>query len=171
MGGYVTFAVWRREPERIRALVLADTRAEADTDEGRRNREAMLAALAASGPAAVADAMMPKMVGPSTWRERRSVADWVREIILRSDPAAIGDAIRCLMDRPDSTPLLSSMAVPVLLVAGRDDELTPVALHERMLSAMPHASLTVIEGAGHLSSLEQPEVFNRTLWRFLRSLS
>lgn len=170
MGGYVTFALCRLQPARVRALVLADTRAEADTDEGRRNREAMLASLEASGPSAVADAMMPKMLAPSTGRDQPQVARFVRDLIETADAAAIADAIRCLMTRPDSTTSLSALRVPVQLIVGREDALTPVALHESMQSHVPDAALTVIEGAGHLSNLEQPDVFNRTLSRFLRSL-
>lgn len=170
MGGYATFALWRLQPGRARALVLADTRAEADTDEGRRNREAMLAGLAASGPTFVADTLIPRVLSPATHRTQPGIVRFVRGLIEGADPASIADAIRCLMTRPDSTPLLADIQVPVHLIVGRDDALTPVAAHEQMQSALPNASLTIIEDAGHLSNLEQPDVFNRSLARFLQSL-
>jgi pimeloyl-ACP methyl ester carboxylesterase len=170
MGGYVTFALYRLAPARVRALVLADTRAEADTAEGRRNRISMLESLEASGPTAVADAMMPKMLATATQRDRPALAQFVRNVIEGTDAAAIADAIRCLMTRPDSTALLPTVGVPVQLVVGREDALTPVALHESMQTLLPDAALTVIEEAGHLSNLEQPDVFNRTLTRFLHRL-
>jgi pimeloyl-ACP methyl ester carboxylesterase len=171
MGGYVTFGVCRLAPERVGGLVLADTRAEADTDEARANREGMLAALEASGVSAVSDVMLPKLLGSTTRRENPALVSEVRRLMESNAPAPIADAIRCLMSRPDSTPLLASLRVPALLIVGREDELTPVALHEQMQSALPDAALTVIENAGHLSNAEDPEVFNRSLSRFLSSWS
>jgi len=171
MGGYVAFAVQRLAPERIRALVLADTRAEADSDEGRRARSAMLAALAERGSAAVADAMMPKMLAPSSRVARPELEPAVRSMMESAPPEGVADAIRCLMERPDSSDTLRGVEVPVQLIVGRDDEVTTVAMHDRMQSLLPDASMTVIERAGHLSNLEQPDVFNRTVSRFLKGLS
>lgn len=170
MGGYATFALWRQQAARIRAVVLADTRAEADTAEGQRNREAMLAALAASGPSAVADTLVPRALGPATHRDRPEVVHQMRATIESANPAAIADAIRGMMARPDSTPQLPLMRVPAHIIVGRDDVLTPVAASEQMQAALPDASLTVIEDAGHLSNLERPDVFNRSLARFLQAL-
>jgi pimeloyl-ACP methyl ester carboxylesterase len=170
MGGYVAFSLFRLAPTRVRALLLADTRAEADADAARQNRMIMLATLEASGPPAIADAMLPKLLALASRREHPDLERDVRRLIESNSREAIADAIRCLMSRPDSRPLLSSIAVPVQLIAGSDDELTPVALHEEMQASLPDASLTIIEGAGHLSNLERPDVFNRTLSRFLVSL-
>jgi pimeloyl-ACP methyl ester carboxylesterase len=169
MGGYVAFALWRLAPERVRALVLADTRAEADSDEGRASRRAMLAALQERGVSAVEETMLPRLLGRTSREQRPALGEVVRRMIVSNTPQGIADAIHCLMSRPDSTRTLDSITVPTLLLAGREDELTPVALHESMLARIPDASLTVIEGAGHLSSLEQTEVFNRTTTRFLES--
>lgn len=171
MGGYVAFALHRLAASRIRALVLADTRAESDTEEGRRGRQAMLAALAERGAVAVADAMMPRMLSPVTRRDNPSLDSEVRTMMQSAPPDALADAIRSLMDRPDVSSELPGIRVPVQLIVGRDDEVTPVALHERMFSLLPDASLTVLESAGHLASLERPEAFNRTLERFLKGLS
>ena len=171
MGGYVAFALLRLAPERLRGLLLADTRPEADPPEARAGRLDMLAALEASGPRAIADRMLPKLLGESTRRERPDIVDFVRRTIERQPPAGIADAIRCLRSRPDSTLLLPGIEMPVQLVVGRDDELTPVAVHEQMQAQIPGAALTVIEGAGHLSNLERPDVFTRAMSRFLQSLS
>jgi pimeloyl-ACP methyl ester carboxylesterase len=171
MGGYVTFALWRLAPRRFRGMVLADTRAEADTPEGRANREKMLAALAETGLSAVADTMLPKLFGPQTAREQPALLHETRRVIEENTKEGVADAIVSLMTRPDSTSLLGSVDVPVQLIVGRDDELTPVPLHDRMQAAMPNAALTIIEGAGHLSNLERPDVFNRTLAQFLQSLT
>jgi pimeloyl-ACP methyl ester carboxylesterase len=114
--------------------------------------------------------MLPKLLAESTRRDRPALEHDVRALIEANSREAIADAIVCLMTRPDSTPLLPSLDVPVQLVVGREDALTPVDAHERMQVALPDASLTVIEHAGHLANIEQPETFNRTVDRFLRSL-
>ena len=166
MGGYIAFALWRLAAERIRGLLLADTRAEADTDEGRAARLKMRASLAAAGPAAVADAMIPKLMAPATLATAPQLVSTVRDIILANSPAAIDDAIQTLMTRPDSTPLLSTIDVPTLLVAGEEDALTPLAGHEAMHRAIPGSMLAIIFRAGHLSNLERPLAFGLTLAGF-----
>ncbi|MGE3844330.1 MAG: alpha/beta fold hydrolase [Vicinamibacterales bacterium] len=171
MGGYVAFALQRLAPRRIRALVLADTRAEADSEEGRRARSTLLAALAERGTVAVADAMMPKMLSPATRVAQPELEPAVRAMMESASPDGVADAITCLRDRVDSSETLRAVDVPVQLIVGRDDEVTTVAMHDRMQSLLPDSNLTVIERAGHLSNLEQPDVFNRTVGRFLKGLS
>jgi pimeloyl-ACP methyl ester carboxylesterase len=169
MGGYVAFATLRRAPERVAGLLLADTRAEADTAEARANRERMLDALQADGVGAVVEAMLPKLLAPETRRDRPGVERFVRELIAGNRDEGVADAIRALMSRPDSTPLLGTIGVPTHLVVGREDELTPPVLHEQMQARIPGAGLTIVERAGHLSNLEQPDVFNRALARFVEA--
>lgn len=171
MGGYVAFALWRLAAARIQGMLLADTRPEADSDQIRTGRGQMLELLEREGPRGIADAMLPRLLGAATCARRPDVVAEVRRIIETNRPDAIADAIRSLMTRPDSTPQLESITVPVRLVAGRDDELTPVLLHEQMHARVPGSTLTVIEGAGHLSNVEQPETFNQALSGFLSRLS
>jgi pimeloyl-ACP methyl ester carboxylesterase len=170
MGGYVAFALYRLAPRCVRALVLADTRPEADTEEGRMNRLRLLATIDAFGSAGVAETMVPKLIAPSTRRDRPELDAQLRHAIEASDVDGLAEAVRCMMSRPDSTHLLEQARVPIQLVVGRDDALTPVAVHEQMQLRSPGAALTIVEDAGHLSNLERPEVFNRTLSRFLASL-
>ena len=171
MGGYVTFALWRLAALRLVGALLADTRSDADSEQVTAGREQMLQRLDSEGPRGIADVMVPRLLGASTRAHRPDVVAQVRRIIEATRPPAIADAIRGLMARPDSTAQLASMAMPVHLVAGREDELTPVALHEQMQARMPGATLTVIEGAGHLSNVEQPEAFTHALSAFLSRLS
>lgn len=169
LGGYVAFACHRLAPGRVRGLVLADTRAEADTEEGRANRRRMLASLETEGLGAVTEAMVPKLLGETSLRTQPALETEVRALIGTNTVEGVGDAIRCLMSRPDATPQLASIQCPTQLIVGREDVLTPVALHEEMQRRIAGAALSVIEGAGHLSNLERPDVFNRTLARFLAS--
>lgn len=169
MGGYVAFACHRLAPARVRGLVLADTRAEADTEEGRVNRSRMLASLEADGLGVVTEAMVPKLLGETSLRTRPALETAIRALIGTNTVEGVGDAIRCLMSRPHATPQLASIQCPTQLIVGREDVLTPVALHEEMQRRIAGAALSVIEGAGHLTNLECPDVFNRTLARFLAS--
>lgn len=170
MGGYVAFGVVRRAPGRVEALVLADTRSEADSGEARANRLAMLETIGRDGPRGVADAMLPKLLGATTLATRPEIAQEVRRFIEANGQAGLADAVRCMMDRPDSTPLVAGLACPALVVVGREDIVTPVALHEELCARMRQATLAVIERAGHLSSLEQPQPFGEALARFLAAL-
>jgi pimeloyl-ACP methyl ester carboxylesterase len=167
MGGYVSFAILRRAPRYVRALVLADTKALADSPEAADGRLRMLQLLADRGLSAVADDMVPKLLGRSTRAERPDVSDQVRTLILSNPPAAVASAIQALMTRPDSTPLLRTIRCPTLIVVGDEDGLTPPALSEDMHRAISGSQLTRVLGAGHLSSLEQPRAFNAALVQFL----
>ena len=167
MGGYATFAILRRAPRYVRGLILADTRSQADTPEGVAGRTRMLQLLVEKGPAAVVDEMIPKLLGASTRTNRPELADRVRALALSNPPQAIAGAIRALMTRPDSTPLLSTIHCPTLIVVGEEDTLTPPALSEEMHKGIAGSELVVIPGAGHLSSLEQPDAFNSALAAFL----
>jgi pimeloyl-ACP methyl ester carboxylesterase len=167
MGGYVAFALLRLAPTYVGGLILADTRSQADTPEGRQGREKMLALLAAKGPGGIADEMMPKLLGETTRREHPALAERVRALIMASSNEAIAGAIRALMTRPDSTPLLHPLHLPTLIVVGEEDTLTPPALSQEMHQAVHGSQLVVIPKAGHLSSLEQPEAFNAAVLTFL----
>ena len=167
MGGYVAFALVRHAARYIRGLVLADTRPQADTPEGVEGRRKMLALVREKGPAAVADEMIPKLLGEHTRRTRPDVAQSVRALILASSADAIANAITALMTRADSTPLLASIHVPTLIVVGEQDTITPPALSEQMYQAIKGSEYVAIPDAGHLSNLEQPEAFNAALARFL----
>jgi pimeloyl-ACP methyl ester carboxylesterase len=167
MGGYVAFAMWRLARWRIRGVVLADTRAGADTDEARERRRRMLDLLAEKGPAGVAAEMLPGLLGRTTHRSRPALVAQVRELIEANAPESIAAAIRALMDRPDSTPRLPGIDVPASLIVGEEDTLTPPDLSGEMRQLLPDADLTTIPEAGHLSNLEAPRLFNAALAEYL----
>lgn len=166
MGGYIAFAMYRQAPARFSGLVLADTRASADTDEGRAGRVRLRARLADGGPAAVADQMLPNLLSDGA---APSLAADVRRMIESADAAGIDAAISAMMERPDSTALLPHVTCATLVLAGERDPITPVSDAEAMQRALPRSALVVIPGAGHLSNLEQPEPFSLALIDFLRA--
>jgi pimeloyl-ACP methyl ester carboxylesterase len=170
LGGYVALALARLHPDRVAGLVLADTKAPADTPEARAGRERMLDVLSDRGTAGVADEMLPKLLGATTRRDRPELVDQVRAMALTNDPEGVRRAILRLRDRPDATPGLSALAVPVLVVVGEEDVVTPPQEAERLQAAVRGATLSRIVSAGHLASLEQPAAFSREVAAFLARL-
>jgi 3-oxoadipate enol-lactonase len=154
MGGYICFAVLRLFPERVSGLILIDTRETADTEEARKGRYESIARVEQQGVAAVADAMLPKMVVSEALKPE------VREIMMSASPEFVMAALRAMAARPDSSPLLPSIAVPTLVVVGEEDTITPPSDAERMAAAIPGARLVRIPGAAHLSNYEKPEALN-----------
>lgn len=167
MGGYAAFAFLRRYAARVKGLILADTRAGADTDEGRRGRFELAAVAEKEGSAAVAERLLPKLLAASTFENQLQVVATVREMILSTPPAGIARALRGMAARPDSTSLLGGIACPTLVLVGEQDTLTPPAEAEAMARAIPGVKLVKIPAAGHLSNLEQPVAFTRALQEFL----
>ncbi|HUF28496.1 MAG TPA: alpha/beta fold hydrolase [Gemmatimonadaceae bacterium] len=170
IGGYVAFALWRNHPERIRALVLADTRAGADGDEAREKRRALIALARDRGTAAVADAQLPGLVGKRTREKQPDVIEALRHSIERASVAGITGALEAMMARPDSTPTLATITVPTLIVVGEDDALTPPKEARAMHESIPRSRLEILAGAGHASSFERAAAFNHVLGEFLDSL-
>ena len=169
MGGYVLLALWRRRRALIEGMLLADTRAGADSPDVRGARQKMLDTLAAGGPAVIAEEVLPKLLGETTRRERPDVAALCRTRIEAQPAEAIASAIRAMMTRPDAGPSLPSIDVPALVLVGEEDVLTPPSEAEQLQRGIPGASLVRIPGAGHLSSLENPKAFNAATANFLSS--
>jgi 3-oxoadipate enol-lactonase len=170
MGGYVAFELFRKYPGRVRALVLADTRPQADTEEGRRAREESAQRALKEGMAPIVESMLPKLVSAGTRERGGEVLERVRAMMLRTSPEGAAAALRAMALRRDQTDLLPSIKVPTLIVVGSEDAVTPPADAEAMKAKIEGSRLVVVEGAGHLSNVEQPEEFNRALAEFLRGL-
>lgn len=170
MGGYVALALYKRFPLRVRSLVLANTRASADSDEGRSNRERVAKKALSEGMEAVAEEMIPKLFAPATLKSRPEIVATVREMIINSKPEGVVAAQRAMAQRQDHTRFLPEIIPPILIIAGAEDQLIPakeaVVLHRES----PGSRLEIIEGAGHLSNIEQAEQFNRILKEFLDDL-
>lgn len=171
MGGYVAFEIWRQRPESVRALVLADTRAEADTDEARGKRVAMQERALREGTAAVIDAMLPGLLGETTQVGDPHLAREVRDWALESEPAGVADALEALKTRPDSRATLGTITCPTLVVVGEEDTLTPPAAARVIADGIAGARYAPIARAGHLANVEQPEAFDAVLRPWLAALA
>jgi len=170
MGGYVVLELLRRHGGRIRGLVLANTRAEADSPEARRARDGTIEAVRARGSVALAESMLPKLLAPSTVATRPEVVGHVRSMIAGTRPEGATAALAAMRDRADAGERLGTIRVPVLVVVGAEDALIPPAIQIELARRIPGARLEVVPGAGHLTPLEQPEEFNRLLTDFLESM-
>lgn len=169
MGGYLAFAFWRRHPTRVTGLILSDTKAGADSDEARVKRVAMQGMALASGPGAIADAMLPGMVGKTTRETRPQAVAYLDAMMRRASVGGIHDGLDALRNRVDSTPTLATITVPTLILCGDEDTLTPLKESEAMHVAIPDSQLGVIPGAGHASCVEHPAAFTALLSSFIRA--
>jgi 3-oxoadipate enol-lactonase len=170
MGGYAALAFARRHPDKLRGLILADTKAEPDAADAKANRDKMIAFAREHGAAAVIDAMLPKMVSEHTRQQRPQVVTEVKRIASAQSVEAIQAALRALRDRPDATTGLANIRVPTLVIVGANDELTPPDAARKMTKVIPGALQIDILSAGHLSSLETPTEFNAAVRSFLTNL-
>lgn len=171
MGGYVTFAFYKQFASRVRALILADTRAQADTEEAKQNRAQQAEKALAEGMAGIADAMLPKLLTPETVSRRPEIVKRVRDMMLKTKPEGAASALRGMAERDDQTSLLSKITVPTLILVGAEDAITPVADSEKMNEGVASSRLVVLENAGHVSNLERTEKFNEALLNFLSESS
>ncbi|MEX2144489.1 MAG: alpha/beta fold hydrolase [Anaerolineales bacterium] len=169
MGGYIALAFARLFPERVGALLLISTRAGADSAEGKAGRDKTIAGVKEHGASAVSEAMYPKLLAPANYDGQPVVAARAKDLMLTASPAGIIAALSAMRDRPDSTPDLASIYVPTLIVHGRQDQLLPPSEAEAMAAAIKGSQLHLIDNAGHLPNLEQPEEFNRIVSNFLNN--
>lgn len=170
MGGYVALAFYRLFPLRVRSLVLADTRAQSDTEEAKPNREQQAEKALREGMEGIADSLLTKLLAPETVAKRPEVVMRLREMMVETDPEGAAAALRGMAQRQDQTAFLSRIIAPTLIIVGSEDALTPVADSELMHREIGGSRLQIIEGAGHVSNIERPEEFNRALVKFLRDV-
>jgi pimeloyl-ACP methyl ester carboxylesterase len=167
MGGYLAFELYRQAPGLFRGLALCDTRAGADDDAGRANREKFARSAIEKGTGWVADEMIPKLLRPEP--DPAAVKE-VRGLVTGGTPAGVAAAQRAMAQRPDSTPTLAAISCPTLVVVGEQDTLTPPAESEKMAKGVKGAALVRIPGAGHLPPIENAEAFNAALVKFVDGL-
>ncbi len=171
MGGYIAFDLVRRFPERVRALILANTRAASDDDATREGRDATARLVKNDGLDALVGVLLPKILAPESHSTQPQVVDHVRTMIKSASIPGVVAALAAMRDRPDSTALLSEIQVPTLVVSGRQDAIIPAAESKQMAEAIPNAHYTVIPDAGHLTPVEQPIATGRVVGEFLEAIA
>jgi len=170
MGGYVALRAVEKNPARVKALVLCDTRAEADANENKIKRAGAVDFVRARGVAAFAAPFLNDALAPKTLSDKPKVVSFLRGIAEKSSPDAVMAALGALAARADMTAALPKMTVPTCVIVGAQDKITPLLLSETMRSRIPGAELHVIPDAGHFSNAENPDAFNARLVAFLGRL-
>ncbi len=171
MGGYVAWQFFRKYRPQLRALILCDTRATADTLKGGgRDAQKLAETWLANGSEAVCEPMLPKLMSPKTVERWPDLVANVRSMMIRNKPSGIAAAALGMAERPDCSELLSQIDVPTLLICGQDDQITPPSEMQKMAEAIPQAQFVQIPNAGHLAPLENPDAVNGAINRFLISL-
>ena len=171
MGGYIVFALMRRHPEHVKGVILMDTKAGPDTEEGRAGRRKMAEQARAEGAAAIADVMLPKMLTERTRNEQPELAAFMRDMMAATPVEGIVGALDALANRPDSTDTLAQIQVPTLVIVGAEDTLIPPSEAEKIQAGISGSQLVVVNGAAHAANLERPDEVNQALESFLDQLS
>ncbi len=170
MGGYVAFELLRRHPQKVRALILANTRAEGDDQQAKQRRDEMIGLVQREGPGALAHLLVPQLLAPANLAAMPQVVEsLVATITSNPAPGLIG-ALKAMRDREDYRSLLKEIRVPTLVIGGREDRLVPPESTRRLAREVPGAQLTLIPDAGHLTPLEQPVATSRVITEFLQAL-
>jgi pimeloyl-ACP methyl ester carboxylesterase len=168
LGGYIAFDFVRRFRDRLAGLILVSTQARADPPEARAGRDQAIELVRRSGPSSIAEVMVPRLFAPEAASRIPETMAMVRDRISYMDPAGIVQALEALRDRPDSDGLLPAMGgIPTLVLAGAADRAIAQPVMQQMAEGIPGSIYQVIEDAGHLTSLEQPEAVTAAIAAFL----
>ena len=170
MGGYVAMGCWRRHAARVSGLILCDTKAGADTDEGRTKRNETIELVKRQGVSRLAAVQISGMLGKRTRESNASLIGWTRAMMERQPAAGVVAALGAMRDRPDSLRTLRSVKVPTLIIVGEDDVITPPSEARAILEALPEAALAqldIIAGAGHASCVERPAAVTHAIADYL----
>ena len=170
MGGYATFAFYRLYPGRVKALILADTRPQADSPEAKQGRMDLAGVARKEGAGAIADRLIPRLLTQSSVETRKDLVDNVRRMITSTPVVGIAGDLMGLAERADSVSTMDTISCPTLVIVGEQDALTPLPDSQLMAQKIKGAKLETIPNAAHLSNMEQPEVFNSAMRSFFSSL-
>lgn len=170
MGGYIAFEVFRQYPGMVAGLILAGTRAGADSEEGKKGRDAAADKVRQQGVTTIVESMLPKLLAPAVYQNNPELVEFVREMMLETSADGVLGALAAMRDRPDSFPTLAEIDVPTLIIHGAADQIIPLSDSQAMHQAIANSQLVIIPDAGHLMNLEQPDLFNEAVRTFLEEL-
>jgi len=170
MGGYVAWQFWRRHRQRLAALILCDTRAAADSPEAAYTRRETAKRVLKEGSQVIASSMTEKLFAPSTRASREDLVQRMEQVMLGTQPRTIAAALRGLAEREDFSGQLREIDLPVLVICGESDAITPLDEMRSMAAEIPAARFIAVHNAGHMSPLEQPAHVNQAIHEFLREV-
>jgi len=170
MGGYIALRALEREPARFVAVILCDTRSEADTDEARVRRAGSVKSVKAEGSGAYAEGYVRQMFAPRSFTTNPGAVETIRAIIAGTPPLSIAGTLIALAARTDTTRSLAAVNIPALIMVGDQDTVTPLSSAQVLHAGIRGSELHVVPGAAHMSNMENPAFFNEKLLAFLRRL-
>lgn len=168
MGGYIALRAVERHPDRFKGLILCDTRSEADPNEGKAKRSASIKAVKTNGVKAFVEGFVKAVFAAQSLEKNTAAVEKIKTTIIGNSPLGICGTLLALASRTDTTASLSNIKVPTLIMVGEHDALTPVAASQSMHEKIAGSELQVLPNAAHMSNLENTELFNSTLLKFLK---
>lgn len=170
MGGFIALNAVQRFPDRFEALILCDTQCIADTAEAKARRYANIDAIAVNGVADFNEGFIKAVFHADSFSNKKELVESLRKVVLANSSHIISFGLTALAERAETCSALSNINLPTLIICGREDSVTPLAQSETMHRAIKGSVLQVIDDAGHVSNLEQPQLFNKHLLDFLTAL-
>jgi 3-oxoadipate enol-lactonase len=167
MGGYIALRAMERIQEKFSALILCDTRSEADNNDGKLKRGAGIKRITVEGIAPFTKDFITNCFGEDF---KNNKGNDLKKIIERSseyDPVGVKGSLLAMISRTDTTPVLSKINIPTLIICGEQDALTPPSVMKEMFHKINNADFVEINKAGHMTPIESPEEVNKTIQRFL----
>ncbi|MES2779124.1 MAG: alpha/beta fold hydrolase [Bacteroidota bacterium] len=171
MGGFIALNAYKRFPDRFVALILCDTQCIADTVEVKAKRYKIIDEIAANGVAKFLEGFIKSVFHKDSWENKKELVRQLRTVVFANSRHIISEGLVALAERSETCSTLDEVTIPTCIICGRQDEVTPLEQSEWMNKHIKGASLQIIENAGHVSNLEQPDAFNKCLSDFLDTLS
>jgi 3-oxoadipate enol-lactonase len=167
LGGYIALNAVLKYPDRFDGLILNDTQCIADTPEIKENRCNAIIRIKEKGVEQYADEIIKNLFAPETFTKNKNVIDAVKEMIISTPKQSLCNTLHALAERKETCTQLHEINIPVLIMVGKEDKITPIAAARQMHELILNSKLEIIQQAGHLSNLEDPAAFNTHLVKFL----
>jgi pimeloyl-ACP methyl ester carboxylesterase len=168
MGGYVALAFAEKYPNRLAGLGLINTQTQADTEEVRKGRRALIERIKTDGVTPAVQAILPKLFSAARSKDPDLIA-FPTEGAAKAGQAGLSWALEAMASRPDRTKILTKISAPVLILHGSEDQIIPIARARSMADAKPHSNFIEIRGCGHCSPIEAPDIVATKLKAFAES--
>jgi len=170
MGGFISLNAIKRFPERFEALILCDTQCIADTTEVKENRYKAIEQINLDGVTEFNEKFIKNVFHPDSLTNKIELVENLRNIVFANSKVVITAGLTALAERSETCSILNTIGIPTLIICGREDTVTPLIQSEFMKEQIKGSSLKIINNAGHVSNLEQPDEFNKYIFDFLNSL-
>lgn len=167
MGGFIALNAQARFPDRFEAIILCDTQCIADTIEIKSNRYKTIDEIALNGTLNFNEAFIKKVFCKNSFTNKQEIVTQLRSVVMANPEQIVINGLKALAERSETCSTLSEINIPTLIICGREDEVTPLEQSEILHTSIKASALHIIDDAGHVSNIEQPEEFNNEISKFL----